>query len=153
MRTALVLLFLLALAAIPGALLPQRALNARKVDAVHRRPPHARRRCWTGSSSSTCSASFWFTAIYLLLFISLVGCLAAALHRALPRAAAAAGAAPRNLSRLPHHHRPAPTTTREAVAELVGAPAAGLAGRRTGGDVRAGRPRRGHPLRGEGLPA
>ena len=32
MGTALVLLFLLALAAIPGALLPQRSLNAAKVD-------------------------------------------------------------------------------------------------------------------------
>ena len=32
MGTALVLLFLLALAAIPGALLPQRSLNASKVD-------------------------------------------------------------------------------------------------------------------------
>jgi cytochrome c biogenesis protein len=38
MGTALVLLFLLALGAMPGALLPQRSLNARKVDdylAVH----------------------------------------------------------------------------------------------------------------------
>ncbi|MEO7078304.1 MAG: cytochrome c biogenesis protein ResB, partial [Rhodococcus sp. (in: high G+C Gram-positive bacteria)] len=32
MRTALVLLFLLAFAAIPGALVPQRSLNAGKVD-------------------------------------------------------------------------------------------------------------------------
>ncbi|WP_197481965.1 cytochrome c biogenesis protein ResB, partial [Rhodococcus sp. HS-D2] len=32
MRTALVLLFLLAVAAVPGALLPQRNLNAGKVD-------------------------------------------------------------------------------------------------------------------------
>ncbi|WP_197481955.1 cytochrome c biogenesis protein ResB, partial [Rhodococcus sp. HS-D2] len=32
MRTALVLLFLLAVAAIPGALLPQRNLNVGKVD-------------------------------------------------------------------------------------------------------------------------
>ncbi|PJE18244.1 MAG: cytochrome C biogenesis protein ResB, partial [Mycobacterium sp.] len=32
MGTALVLLFLLALGAIPGALLPQRSLNAGKVD-------------------------------------------------------------------------------------------------------------------------
>ena len=37
MGTALVLLFLLALGAIPGALLPQRSLNESKVDAVHRR--------------------------------------------------------------------------------------------------------------------
>ena len=32
MRTALVLLFLLAMAALPGALLPQRSLNQRLVD-------------------------------------------------------------------------------------------------------------------------
>ncbi len=32
MGTALVLLFLLALAAVPGALLPQRSLNESKVD-------------------------------------------------------------------------------------------------------------------------
>ncbi|MGH3620771.1 MAG: cytochrome c biogenesis protein ResB, partial [Sciscionella sp.] len=31
MRTALILLFLLALAAMPGALLPQRSLNPQKV--------------------------------------------------------------------------------------------------------------------------
>ncbi|MDU6479580.1 MAG: cytochrome c biogenesis protein ResB, partial [Corynebacterium kroppenstedtii] len=32
MRTALILLFLLALGAIPGAILPQRSLNQEKVD-------------------------------------------------------------------------------------------------------------------------
>ena len=34
MGTALVLLFLLALGAVPGALLPQRSLNAGKVDDI-----------------------------------------------------------------------------------------------------------------------
>ena len=41
MRTALVLLFLLALAAVPGSLLPQRSLSQNKVNAVLHRPPDA----------------------------------------------------------------------------------------------------------------
>ncbi|MGB8391645.1 cytochrome c biogenesis protein ResB, partial [Mycobacterium sp.] len=39
MGTALVLLFLLALGAMPGALLPQRSLNAGKVDEYLRAHP------------------------------------------------------------------------------------------------------------------
>ena len=39
MRTALILLFLLAVAAIPGSVLPQRGVNPEKVNAVLRRPP------------------------------------------------------------------------------------------------------------------
>ncbi len=54
MRTALVLLFLLALAAMPGALLPQRSLNQRLVDQYFTDNPRSRR-CWTGSGCSTCS--------------------------------------------------------------------------------------------------
>ena len=42
MGTALVLLFLLALGAIPGALLPQRSLNDGQGRPVHRRPPDDR---------------------------------------------------------------------------------------------------------------
>ena len=75
MGTALVLLFLLALGAIPGALLPQRSLNAPKVEqyiADHRviGPWLDRLQAFNVFSS------FWFTAIYVLLFVSLVGCLA-----------------------------------------------------------------------------
>ena len=36
MRTALILLFILAFAAVPGALLPQRSLNKDKVDQYSR---------------------------------------------------------------------------------------------------------------------
>ncbi|MDT5323753.1 MAG: cytochrome c biosis protein, partial [Mycobacterium sp.] len=72
MGTALVLLFLLALGAIPGALLPQRSLNEAKVDryiADHSviGPLLDRLQAFDVFSS------FWFTAIYALLFISLVG--------------------------------------------------------------------------------
>ena len=42
MRTAIVLLFLLALAAVPGSLLPQRSLSQNNVTAVLHRPPDAR---------------------------------------------------------------------------------------------------------------
>ena len=38
MRTALILLFLLAVAAVPGSLLPQRPLNPAKTQLLHRRP-------------------------------------------------------------------------------------------------------------------
>jgi cytochrome c biogenesis protein len=104
MRTALVLLFLLALAALPGALLPQTALNAPKVNAYI--TDHG----WWGRLLDKLQfydvyGSVWFSAIYVLLFISLVGCL-------LPRSVdygrqffAKPVLMPRNLSRLPHHVR------------------------------------------------
>ncbi|WP_280234167.1 cytochrome c biogenesis protein ResB [Nocardia cyriacigeorgica] len=103
MRTALVLLFLLALAAIPGALLPQRELNEQKVaqyiaDRPTLGPWMDRFQLFDVFSSS------WFTAIYVLLFISLVGCI-------LPRTVDHYRAlrtppvrVPRNLKRLPHHY-------------------------------------------------
>jgi cytochrome c biogenesis protein len=103
MRTALVLLFLLALAALPGALLPQRSLNAQKVD------DYVASHGWWGQLLDRLEfynvySSVWFSAVYLLLFISLVGCL---LPRSLDYAKAARGKpviTPRNLARLPHHH-------------------------------------------------
>ena len=110
MRTALVLLFLLALAALPGALLPQRALNAGKVDE------YVTSHGWWGRLLDRLEffnvyGSVWFSAVYLLLFISLVGCL-------LPRTFEYAKAlrtkpvlTPRNLTRLPHHHTATVTHT------------------------------------------
>lgn len=104
MRTALVLLFLLAVAAIPGALLPQRNLNAGKVDEyIAARPvlgPLLDR-----LELFDVFASFWFTAIYALLMISLIGCLLPRLREHLRALRSAPVAVPRNLSRLPHHHR------------------------------------------------
>jgi hypothetical protein len=104
MRTALVLLFLLALAAIPGALLPQRSLNEQKVATyIADRPVLGE---WMDRFELfDVFSSFWFTAVYALLFISLVGCI-------LPRTVDHYRAlrtppvrVPRNLARLPHHHR------------------------------------------------
>lgn len=72
MGTALVLLFLLALAAIPGALLPQRGLNAAKVDDYL--AAHPLIGPWLDELQAfDVFSSFWFTAIYVLLFVSLGG--------------------------------------------------------------------------------
>jgi cytochrome c biogenesis protein len=100
MRTAIVLLFLLALAAVPGSLLPQRSLSQNKVTqyfTAHPRLAPVLDRLYLFDVFS----SPWFAAVYLLLFISLIGCV-------LPRGLehframrAAPPAAPRNLLRLP----------------------------------------------------
>lgn len=104
MGTALVLLFLLALAAIPGALLPQRSLNAGKVDEYLSSHPTVGP--WLDELQAfDVFSSFWFTAIYVLLFVSLVGCLTPRMIEHARSLRATPVAAPRNLSRLPKHAR------------------------------------------------
>src|ERR1700712_1441978 len=100
MRTALVLLFLLALAALPGALLPQRSLNQRLVDQYFTDHPTIAP-LLDKLKFFAVFASPWFAAVYLLLMVSLVGCL---LPRTVEQARAlraSAVATPRNLARLP----------------------------------------------------
>lgn len=102
MRTALVLLFLLALAALPGALLPQHPLNEAKVIAYRQQYPTL------GPLLDRLGlfdifASPWFAAIYLLLFVSLIGCLTPRCIDYAHACRARPVATPRNLARLPHH--------------------------------------------------
>ena len=102
MRTALILLFLLALAALPGALLPQYSLNAAAVErykAAHTTiAPYLDRLGFFDVFSAV-----WFAAIYLLLFVSLVGCLVPRSLDYVRTLRARPVATPRNLGRLPHH--------------------------------------------------
>jgi cytochrome c biogenesis protein len=100
MRTALLLLTLLALAAIPGTFIPQNGLDPVKVDSFLKNHPHLGPFMNHLSLFDVFGAP-WFAAIYLLLFVSLIGCLiprirlhAAALGRRAPDA-------PRHLMRLP----------------------------------------------------
>ena len=73
MRTALVLLFLLALAAVPGSLVPQRSIDAAR--AAQFAQDHPSLAPWYDRLSLfTVYSSPWFAATYLLLFVSLVGC-------------------------------------------------------------------------------
>jgi cytochrome c biogenesis protein len=100
MRTALLLLALLALAAIPGTVIPQRGLDPVKVNSFLAAHPHL------GPFMDKLSlfdvfAAPWFAAIYLLLATSVVGCLvprirlhARAMRRRPPNA-------PRYLTRMP----------------------------------------------------
>jgi cytochrome c biogenesis protein len=102
MGTALVLLFLLALGAIPGALLPQRSLNPAKVDEYLAAHPVIGP--WLDRLQAfDVFGSFWFTAVYVLLFVSLVGCLAPRMIEHLRSLRATPVPAPRNLARLPKH--------------------------------------------------
>jgi cytochrome c biogenesis protein len=100
MRTAIVLLFLLALAAVPGSLLPQRALSQNKVNAYFTDHPTLAPlldRLYLFDVFS----SPWFAAVYLLLFISLIGCVLPRALEHLRALRAAPPAAPRHLLRLP----------------------------------------------------
>lgn len=74
MRTALVLLLLLALAAVPGSLVPQRSSDPNGVIAYARDNPELFEVLDALGLFSTFSSP-WFSAIYLLLFVSLIGCI------------------------------------------------------------------------------
>ena len=100
MRTALVLLFALAVAAVPGSLLPQRDVSPIRVSDFIKQNPSIGP-VYDALGLFHVYSSAWFSAIYLLLFVSLVGCIiprvmvyAKALRSPPPRT-------PRHLSRLP----------------------------------------------------
>lgn len=118
MRTALVLLFLLALAAIPGALLPQRNLNEQKVaEYIAARPTLGP--LMDRLELFDVFGSFWFTAIYVLLFVSLVGCILPRCVEHFRSLRTPPVPAPRNLKRLPHHFETTVDESPEAVIERI----------------------------------
>jgi cytochrome c biogenesis protein len=102
MRTALVLLFLLALAAIPGSLLPQHNLNEDKVRQYYVDHPSIAP-VLERIGGFDVFASVWFSAIYLLLFTSLVGCLVPRLRTHFVALVRRPPEAPSRLDRLPAH--------------------------------------------------
>ena len=118
MRTALLLLFLLALASVPGGFLPQRQLNPLRVTT------YIQQHSVVGPVLDRLSmfdvfTSVWFSAVYLLLFVSLIGCLlprtrlhARALRATPPKV-------PATLTRLPVHERWETDADAEAVLEAA----------------------------------
>lgn len=102
MRTALVLLFLLAIAAVPGSLLPQRDLNpVRTQQYIDEHGSWGRFLDRLGMFDVF--GSPWFAAVYLLLFVSLIGCLVPRIRVHLKSLRAKPLPAPRNLGRLPQN--------------------------------------------------
>ena len=74
MRTALVLLLLLALAAIPGSVIPQSGVDALEVTRWKDEHPKLTP-IYEKLDLFSVYDSSWFSAIYLLLVLSLVGCI------------------------------------------------------------------------------
>ncbi|MFC5748637.1 cytochrome c biogenesis protein ResB [Actinomadura rugatobispora] len=100
MRTALILLFLVALGAVPGSILPQRGQAPEKVAEYFEK--HATLAPWFDRLSLfDVFAAPWFAAIYILLFVSLAGCVIPRAFQHYKAMRARPPAAPRNLSRLP----------------------------------------------------
>jgi cytochrome c biogenesis protein len=126
MRTALVLLFLLAVAAIPGSVFPQRAVSPERVDDYY--TAHPQLAPWLERLGGfEVYASPWFASIYLLLFTSLVGCVVPRLLDHVRALRLAPPDAPKRLDRLPQY---APEQHRSADPAAVAAAVGGALRRR-----------------------
>src|SRR5579859_3866652 len=136
MRIALVLLFLLALGSVPGSMLPQVGTDPGGVQRYY--TSHPALAPWLNHLGLfNVFAAPWFAAIYLLLFVSLVGCVVPRTFRLAGSARTLPPRAPRNLTRLP---RSAEYPTTLAPAEAAEVAATVLAGhgfrlRRPGSDA------------------
>jgi len=127
MRTAVVLLLLLAIAAIPGSIVPQRSADPNGVAQFKADNPDLYP-VLDGLSLFDVYSSPWFSAIYILLFISLIGCVIPrtkhhwkALRTRPPRT-------PARLERLEDHADAVVEVPEGADADAVAAEAIDLAG-------------------------
>jgi cytochrome c biogenesis protein len=101
MRTALILLFLLALGSVPGSILPQEGADPASVTQYFQ--SHPALAPWLNRLGLfNVFASPWFAAVYLLLFASLIGCVVPRTFKLVGSARTPPPRAPRNLARLPH---------------------------------------------------
>jgi cytochrome c biogenesis protein len=102
MRTALILLLLLALGAIPGSVIPQSGVDALKTQNWQAAHPTLTP-IYEKLGLFSVYHSPWFAAIYLLLMVSLVGCIVPRLFVYWRSFRQEPPAAPRNLTRMPDH--------------------------------------------------
>ncbi|MFI0215505.1 cytochrome c biogenesis protein ResB [Streptomyces lydicus] len=100
MRVALLLLFLLSIGAIPGSLIPQTSIDPVKVDQFKTDHPSLGG-IYDKLGMFHVYSSVWFSAIYLLLFISLIGCIVPRTWQFVGQLRGRPPAAPRRLTRLP----------------------------------------------------
>lgn len=118
MRTALFLLLILAVAAVPGSIFPQRSIDAGRVTTYLQ--DHQTIGPWLDKLSMfDVYGAPWFAAIYILLLISLIGCVlprcvqhAKALRSPLPKV-------PKRLSRLPAHAERSVDSSTEKLVEAA----------------------------------
>ncbi|NUK63588.1 cytochrome c biogenesis protein ResB [Streptomyces lunaelactis] len=100
MRVALILLFLLSLGAIPGSIIPQNSVDELKVQSFKEAhetvsPVYEKLQFFDVYSS------VWFSAIYILLFVSLIGCIVPRTWQFVGQLRGRPPGAPGRLTRLP----------------------------------------------------
>lgn len=108
MRTALLLLLLLAIAAIPGSLVPQRSSDPNGVVQYFTDNPDLAP-VLDSFQMFDVYTSAWFSAIYLLLFISLIGCIVPRTKHHFQALRARPPKTPARLDRLPAYTEREPT--------------------------------------------
>jgi cytochrome c biogenesis protein len=102
MRTALFLLLLLAIAAVPGSVYPQRSADPNGVRVFFDNNPDIAE-VMDDFQLFDVYTSVWFSAIYILLFVSLVGCVVPRTKVHFEALKAQPVQTPQNLKRMPVH--------------------------------------------------
>ncbi|MGP4009544.1 cytochrome c biogenesis protein ResB [Streptomyces sp. 4N124] len=122
MRVALLLLLLLALGAIPGSLIPQSGTDATKV-ADFRDKHDILAPIYDKLGLFHVYSSVWFSAIYILLFVSLIGCIVPRTWQFVGQLRSRPPGAPKRLTRLPAYTtwrtEAEPEQVREAALTLL----------------------------------
>ncbi|MEV0689460.1 cytochrome c biogenesis protein ResB [Streptomyces sp. NPDC050388] len=122
MRVALLLLLLLSLAAIPGSLIPQTGIDKTRVDDF-REQHDVLAPIYDQLGLFNVYSSVWFSAIYILLFVSLIGCIVPRTWQFVGQLRGRPPGAPRRLTRLPAYTtwrtEAEPEQVREAALALL----------------------------------
>ncbi|MBD0842803.1 cytochrome c biogenesis protein ResB [Streptomyces sp. TRM68416] len=122
MRVALLLLLLLALGAIPGSLIPQSGTDETKV-ADFRDRHEVLAPIYDKLGLFNVYSSVWFSAVYILLFVSLIGCIVPRTWQFVGQLRGRPPGAPKRLNRLPAYTtwrtEAEPEQVREAALALL----------------------------------
>ncbi|KMS80560.1 cytochrome C biogenesis protein [Streptomyces leeuwenhoekii] len=122
MRVALLLLLLLSLGAIPGSLIPQTGIDATKVEDFRQRH-ETLAPVYDKLGLFHVYSSVWFSAIYILLFVSLIGCIVPRTWQFVGQLRGLPPKAPKRLTRLPAYTtwrtEAEPEQVREAALALL----------------------------------
>ncbi|MER7624320.1 cytochrome c biogenesis protein ResB [Streptomyces sp. NPDC126503] len=122
MRVALILLFLLSLGAVPGSLIPQTSADELKVQDFKDAHPTLTP-VYEKLQLFDVYSSAWFSAIYILLFVSLIGCIVPRTWQFVGQLRSRPPRAPSRLTRLPAYTTwrtgAEPEEVREAARELL----------------------------------
>ncbi|MGW0466408.1 cytochrome c biogenesis protein ResB [Streptomyces sp. NPDC003027] len=122
MRVALILLFLLSLGAVPGSLIPQTSADELKV-RTFKEAHETLAPIYEKLQLFDVYGSVWFSAIYILLFVSLIGCIVPRTWQFVGQLRGRPPGAPKRLNRLPAYAtwrtEAEPERVREAALALL----------------------------------